>query len=54
MDACRRSGALLIADEVQSGLGRTGYPFYFGAIGLKPHLVSSERRSAAACRSVPR
>jgi acetylornithine/N-succinyldiaminopimelate aminotransferase len=25
---------------VQSGLGRTGYPFYFGAIGLKPHLVS--------------
>jgi acetylornithine/succinyldiaminopimelate/putrescine aminotransferase len=40
MDACRRTGALLIADEVQSGLGRTGYPFYFGAIGLKPHLVS--------------
>jgi acetylornithine/N-succinyldiaminopimelate aminotransferase len=39
-DACRRTGALLIADEVQSGLGRTGYPFYFGAIGLKPHLVS--------------
>jgi acetylornithine/N-succinyldiaminopimelate aminotransferase len=40
MDACRRTGALLIADEVQSGLGRTGYPFYFGVIGLKPHLVS--------------
>ena len=40
MDACRRTGALLIADEVQSGLGRTGYPFYFGAIGLKPQLVS--------------
>ena len=39
-DACARTGALLIADEVQSGLGRTGYPFYFGAIGLKPHLVS--------------
>jgi acetylornithine/N-succinyldiaminopimelate aminotransferase len=40
MDACRRTGALLIADEVQSGLGRTGYPFYFGAIGLRPDLVS--------------
>jgi acetylornithine aminotransferase/acetylornithine/N-succinyldiaminopimelate aminotransferase len=40
MEACDRSGALLIADEVQSGLGRTGYPFYFAAIGLKPHLVS--------------
>jgi acetylornithine/N-succinyldiaminopimelate aminotransferase len=39
-EACTRSGALLIADEVQSGLGRTGYPFYFAALGLKPHLVS--------------
>jgi predicted acetylornithine/succinylornithine family transaminase len=40
MDAAARSGALVIADEVQSGLGRTGYPFYFAAIGLKPDLVS--------------
>jgi acetylornithine/N-succinyldiaminopimelate aminotransferase len=39
-EACRRTGALLIADEVQSGCGRTGYPFYFGVIGLKPHLVA--------------
>jgi acetylornithine aminotransferase/acetylornithine/N-succinyldiaminopimelate aminotransferase len=39
-DACARTGALFIADEVQSGLGRTGYPFYFAALGLKPHLVS--------------
>jgi acetylornithine/succinyldiaminopimelate/putrescine aminotransferase len=39
-EACSRTGALLIADEVQSGLGRTGYPFYFEALGLKPHLVS--------------
>jgi len=38
--ACDRTGALLIADEVQSGLGRTGYPFYFQALGLTPHLVS--------------
>ena len=38
--ACEKTGALLIADEVQSGLGRTGYPFYFAALGLKPHLVS--------------
>lgn len=40
MEACSRTGALLIADEVQSGLGRTGYPFYFAVLGLKPHLVS--------------
>jgi predicted acetylornithine/succinylornithine family transaminase len=39
-EASVRTGALVIADEVQSGLGRTGRPFYFSAIGLKPHLVS--------------
>jgi len=39
-EACHRTGALLIADEVQSGLGRTGYPFYSAAIGLKPQLIS--------------
>ena len=39
-EACQKTGALLIADEVQSGLGRTGQPFYFSALGLKPHLVS--------------
>ena len=36
----QRTGALLIADEVQSGLGRTGQPFYFPALGLTPDLVS--------------
>lgn len=39
-EACQRTGALLIADEVQSGCGRTGYPFYSAAIGLKPHLMA--------------
>jgi predicted acetylornithine/succinylornithine family transaminase len=38
-DACERTGALLIADEVQSGLGRTGAPFHFATLGLRPHLV---------------
>jgi acetylornithine/succinyldiaminopimelate/putrescine aminotransferase len=40
MEASAKTGALIIADEVQSGLGRTGYPFYFKALGLHPHLVS--------------
>jgi predicted acetylornithine/succinylornithine family transaminase len=39
-EACAKSGALLIADEIQSGLGRTGHPFYYQALGLKPSLVS--------------
>jgi acetylornithine/N-succinyldiaminopimelate aminotransferase len=39
-EASAKTGALVIADEVQSGLGRTGYPFYFAAIGMKPHLVA--------------
>lgn len=37
---CRRTGALLIADEVQCGLGRTGRPFYSGALGLEPDLMA--------------
>ena len=39
-DACARTGTLYIADEVQTGLGRTGYPFYYQALGLKPDLMS--------------
>ena len=39
-DACRRTGTLLIADEVQSGLGRTGYAFHSQAVGWTPDLIS--------------
>jgi acetylornithine/succinyldiaminopimelate/putrescine aminotransferase len=39
-DVCRRTGTLLIADEVQTGLGRTGRPFHFQALGWTPDLVS--------------
>jgi predicted acetylornithine/succinylornithine family transaminase len=39
-DACRRTGALLIADEIQCGLGRTGRPFYSEALGLEPDLMA--------------
>jgi acetylornithine/succinyldiaminopimelate/putrescine aminotransferase len=39
-DASRRTGALIIADEIQCGLGRTGYPFYSAAIGLQPHIMA--------------
>ncbi len=39
-EACRRTGTLYIADEVQSGLGRTGHPFYAPVLGLTPDLIS--------------
>ena len=46
-DVCASTGALLIADEVQCGLGRTGYPFYFQKLGMKPDLVSVGKALAA-------
>lgn len=39
-EVCARTGTLFIADEVQTGLGRTGYPFYSRALGLDPDLMS--------------
>ena len=38
--AAERTGALVIADEVQSGLGRTGYAFYAQELGLSPDLMA--------------
>jgi acetylornithine/N-succinyldiaminopimelate aminotransferase len=35
-----RTGALLVADEVQSGLGRTGELFYSTALGIRPDLLA--------------
>ena len=39
-EVCEKSGTLLIADEVQCGLGRTGVPFYSATLGLQPDLMS--------------
>ena len=38
-ELCRRHDALLIADEVMTGLGRTGRMFAFEASGVQPDLV---------------
>ena len=38
--ACARTGALVIADEVQSGAGRTGHFLHSPAVGLKPDLIA--------------
>jgi acetylornithine/succinyldiaminopimelate/putrescine aminotransferase len=39
-DVCAKTGTLLVADEVQTGLGRTGHPFHSHAIGWSPDLIS--------------
>ena len=38
--ACERTGTLLIADEIQCGLGRTGTPFYSATLGVRPDLMA--------------
>ncbi|HEY0030484.1 MAG TPA: aminotransferase class III-fold pyridoxal phosphate-dependent enzyme [Bacteroidia bacterium] len=37
---CRKKGALLIMDEIQSGYGRTGKFFAFQHSGIKPDLIT--------------
>lgn len=39
-EVCERTGTLLIADEVQSGLGRTGHAFHSHALAWKPDLIA--------------
>jgi len=38
--ACAETGTLLIADEIQCGLGRTGHPFHSATAGLQPDLMA--------------
>ena len=40
VDVCRQTGTLLIADEVQTGLGRTGAAFHSHTLGWRPDLIS--------------
>lgn len=37
---CAKHDLILIADEVQTGLGRTGYPFASSMVGLAPDIIT--------------
>jgi predicted acetylornithine/succinylornithine family transaminase len=39
-DLCRESGALLVLDEVQCGLGRTGLLFAYQHAGVRPDILT--------------
>jgi acetylornithine/succinyldiaminopimelate/putrescine aminotransferase len=42
-DACRSSAAILIADEVQSGMGRSGTYFAVDACAVEPDILTSAK-----------
>jgi 4-aminobutyrate aminotransferase len=50
-DLTREHGILLIADEVQCGMGRTGRFFASEHFGLEPDIVTVAKGSPRACRS---
>lgn len=43
---CKRHGIVLIADEIQSGFGRTGTMFAFQQAGIRPDIVTTAKSLA--------
>ncbi|RFU60213.1 acetylornithine transaminase [Bacillus sp. V59.32b] len=39
-DVCKSSGALIIVDEIQTGIGRTGKPFAYQHFDFQPDIVT--------------
>jgi len=45
-DACARTGALLIVDEVQTGIGRCGQPFASNIYDVSPDILTTAKSMA--------
>jgi acetylornithine/N-succinyldiaminopimelate aminotransferase len=41
--ACKENGALIMVDEIQTGMGRTGKPFAFQHFDLHPDIITSAK-----------
>ena len=50
-EICDEHGIVLIADEVQTGFGRTGTMFAMEQLGVEPDLVCVAKSIAGGCRS---
>lgn len=46
-ELCDKHGAMLIYDEVQTGMGRTGEYFFAGQFGVLPDLISTAKSIAS-------
>ncbi|MCB9896820.1 MAG: aspartate aminotransferase family protein [Planctomycetes bacterium] len=45
-ESCGARGALLVFDEVQTGFGRTGTPFFGEGVGVVPDLITAAKGAA--------
>ena len=52
-ELCRERDVLLIFDEVQTGMGRTGTLFCYEQFGMQPDIMTLAKGLGAVCRSGP-